>query len=266
MRDPISHFKRAVSMKNLRILLGLIPLVVATCPVSVLGQNGATSGNSSVSGHSNSTGQARQDATQLADLDLEQLANLKINVTSASKKSESLFQAPAAIAVLTEEDIRRGGFSTLAEALRMVPGLYVAQANSHIWQISARGFSSRNNNKMLVLVDGRSAYTPELGSVYWDVLDIPLENVERIEVIRGPGGTLWGANAVNGVISILSKSARDTQGGLIYGGGGDVHLALGGCTGDNAELVWIDVGVSQDGFLVVQTPPGVVVVIGGDAD
>jgi iron complex outermembrane recepter protein len=146
----------------------------------------------------------------LTDLSIEDLANVK--VTSVSKKAENLSGAPAAIFVLTGEDIRRGGFTTLPEALRMVPGLYVSQINPHAWQISARGFGDLNNNKMLVLVDGRTVYTPLYGGVYWDAIDMPLGNIERIEVIRGPGGTLWGANAVNGVINIVTKSAEQTQG------------------------------------------------------
>lgn len=146
----------------------------------------------------------------LTDLSIEDLANVK--VTSVSKKTESLFGSPAAIFVLTGEDIRRGGFTTLPEALRMVPGLYVAQINPHSWQISARGFGDLNNDKMLVLVDGRTVYTPLYGGVYWDALDLPLEDIDRIEVIRGPGGTLWGVNAVNGVINIVTKGADQTQG------------------------------------------------------
>jgi len=149
----------------------------------------------------------RQDLTLLS---LEDLAN--VQVTSASKKSESLAAAPAAIFVLTGEDLRRGGFTTLPDALRMVPGLYVVQTTPHSWQVSARGFSDLNNNKMLVLVDGRSVYTPVYGGVYWDALELPLEDIERVEVIRGPGGTLWGANAVNGVINIVTKPSEQTQG------------------------------------------------------
>jgi iron complex outermembrane recepter protein len=149
----------------------------------------------------------------LTQLSIEDLAN--VPVTSASKQSESLFAAPAAIFVLTGDDIRRGGFATLPDALRMVPGLYVAQTNSHLWEVSARGFSDLNNNKMLVLVDGRSVYSQELGTVYWDTLDIPLESIERVEIIRGPGGALWGANAVNGVINIVTKAAQQEQGVMV---------------------------------------------------
>jgi len=152
----------------------------------------------------------QQDLTQLS---LEDLMNTK--VTSASKQAESLSGAPAAIYVLTGEDIRRGGFTTLPDALRMVPGLYVAQTNAHLWEVSARGFSDLSNNKMLVLVDGRSVYSQEVGTVYWDTLDIPLENIERVEIIRGPGGALWGANAVNGVINIVTKNAQQTQGMMV---------------------------------------------------
>jgi iron complex outermembrane receptor protein len=154
----------------------------------------------------------KKGGNSLADLSIEELMSMDVTVNSAAKKTEKLSQAAAAIFVLTAEDIRRGGFSSIPEALRMVPGLYVAKVNEHWWTISARGFSDYLNNKMLVLIDGRSIYTPQFGGVYWDVQDVPLEDIERIEVIRGPGGTLWGANAVNGVINIITKNSKDTQG------------------------------------------------------
>ncbi|HKW66350.1 MAG TPA: TonB-dependent receptor, partial [Terriglobales bacterium] len=150
----------------------------------------------------------------------EQLMSLKVKVTSASKKEQKLTDAPAAIFVITSEDIRRGGFSCLPEALRLVPGLYVAKVSSHWWTISARGFNDYANNKMLVLIDGRSVYTPLFGGVFWELQDIPLNDVERIEVIRGPGGTLWGANSVNGVINIITKRAEDTQGAMVASSAG----------------------------------------------
>jgi iron complex outermembrane recepter protein len=146
----------------------------------------------------------------LANQSLEDL--MKIEVTSASKKPESMSKAPAAIYVITGEDIRRGGFSSVPDALRSVPGLYVVQQSAHVWLISARGFSDTFNNKMLVLLDGRSVYSTTFGGVFWDVLDPPMEDIDRVEVIRGPGGTLWGANAVNGVINIITKDAGKTQG------------------------------------------------------
>jgi iron complex outermembrane receptor protein len=162
----------------------------------------------------------------VADLSLEDLVNLK--VTSVSKKEEKLNDAAAAIFVLSNDDIRRSGATTVADALRLVPGLQVAQIDSSDWAVSARGFNSQFANKLLVMVDGRTVYSPLFSGVYWDAQQVFLDDVDRIEVIRGPGATVWGANAVDGVISILSKSARDTQGDLVYGGGGDEHLALGG--------------------------------------
>jgi iron complex outermembrane receptor protein len=151
-------------------------------------------------------------ATDIADLSIEELLNIK--VTSVSKKAEPLSQTASAIYVITQEDIRRSGVSSIAEALRMAPGLNVAQTNSHAWAISARGFQSGLANKLLVLIDGRSVYTPLYSGVYWDQQDTMLEDIERIEVIRGPGATVWGANAVNGVINIITKNSKDTQGGL----------------------------------------------------
>jgi len=157
--------------------------------------------------------QSSQDSAKpvdLASISIEDLMN--IQVTSASKKAESLSAAPAAIFVITGEDIRRGGFSSVPDALRTVPGLYVVQQSSHVWQVTARGFSNEYNDKMLVLIDGRLVYSPTFGGVFWDVQDPPLEDIDRIEVIRGPAGTLWGADAMNGVINIITKQAAKTQG------------------------------------------------------
>ena len=151
----------------------------------------------------------------LKKLSIEQLMNLQ--VTSVSKRPERLSQTASAIQVITQEDIRRSGASSLAEALRLATNLQVAQVDSRQWAISARGFNSTTANKLLVLIDGRSVYTPLFAGVYWDVQDLPLEDINRIEVIRGPGATLWGSNAVNGVINIISKDARDTQGLLVTG-------------------------------------------------
>lgn len=122
--------------------------------------------------------------------------------------------------MITQEDIRRSGATDIPDLLRMVPGLDVAQINANTWAISARGFNLQFANKLLVLVDGRAVYSPLFGGVYWDTVDVPLEDIDRIEVIRGPGGTVWGANAVNGVINVITKSAADTQDGLITAGGG----------------------------------------------
>ncbi len=141
---------------------------------------------------------------------LAQLMN--VEVTSVSKQPQKLLQAAAAIQVITSEDIRRSGATTLPEALRLADNLEVAQINAHDWAISARGFNTNLADKLLVLIDGRAVYTPLYGGVLWSVQDYPLADIDRIEVISGPGGTLWGANAVNGVINIITKSAQDTQG------------------------------------------------------
>jgi len=169
---------------------------------------------------------AQKSVPDLTTTSLEELMN--IEVTTVSKKEEKLFQTAAAIYVITQEDIHRSGATSIPELLRMVPGVNVARVNSSVWAISARGFNGRFSNKLLVLIDGRSIYTPSFSGVFWDVHDLMLEDIERIEVIRGPGGTLWGANAVNGVINIITKHAKDTQGGLITTGGGSEERGSGG--------------------------------------
>jgi iron complex outermembrane receptor protein len=165
-------------------------------------------------------------ARHLADLSLEQLMNE--TVTSVSKKEQRLGDAAAAIAVLTNDDLQRTGAHSVAEALRWAPGVTVNNVNANQWAISARGFNGLYANKLLVLVDGRAVYTPLFAGVYWDLQQSMLADLDRIEVIRGPGATVWGANAVNGVINIESRSARDTQGGYTYAGGGDINQAFGG--------------------------------------
>ena len=164
---------------------------------------------------------------------------MKVTVTSVSKKEEDLFQSAAAVYVVTQEDFRRLGVNTLPEALRRVPGVEVSRFNSNIWSVTARGFSGIFSNKLLVLIDGRSVYNNLFGGVYWDVQDTALEDIDRIEVIRGPGGTLWGENAVNGVINIITKKTADTQGGLFTAGGGTwengfTTLRYGGALGEQA--------------------------------
>ena len=146
----------------------------------------------------------------LGDLSIEQLLNEP--VTSVSKKETKLQDSPAAIYVITQEDIRRSGHNSIPEMLRMVPGLDVARINANEWAISSRGFNNEFADKLLVLVDGRTVYTPAFSGVYWNAQDYVLEDIDRIEVIRGPGASVWGANAVNGVINIMTKSARETQG------------------------------------------------------
>ncbi|MEQ8763978.1 MAG: TonB-dependent receptor [Planctomycetota bacterium] len=161
---------------------------------------------------------AFEEAEDLLDLSLEEL--LRVEVTSVSKHEERQFAAPAAVSVLTAEDIRRSGIRQLPELLRLVPGMQVGQINASTWAISSRGFADQFANKLQVLQDGRSLYTHLFSGVYWQVPQPILADLERIEVIRGPGATLWGANAVNGVINVITKSARDTQGGYVEAGSG----------------------------------------------
>jgi iron complex outermembrane recepter protein len=155
---------------------------------------------------------------ELKRLSVEELMGLE--VTSVSKRPERLSATASAIQVITHDEIQESGAQSLPEALRLADNLQVAQKNSHDWAISARGFNTDLSNKLLVLVDGRSVYTPLYSGVFWNVQDYPLADLDRIEVISGPGSTLWGANAVNGVINITTKSARDTQGLYLEGGGG----------------------------------------------
>ncbi len=152
---------------------------------------------------------------------------MNTQVTSVSKKEQSLSRTAAAIFVITADAIRHSGATNIPDLLRMVPGVDVAQINANTWAISIRGLNGRFSNELLVLVDGRNVYTPTFGGVFWDVLDLPLEDIARIEVIRGPGGTIWGANAVNGVINIITKNAAQTRGGMVVAGAGNLDQGFG---------------------------------------
>lgn len=174
----------------------------------------------------------------IAELSLEELGRLE--VTSVSRRGEPLSAAPASIYVITAEAIRRSGASSLPEALRLAPNLQVARIDATQYAISARGFNNAIGNKLLVLIDGRTVYTPFFSGVFWDQQDVLLDDVERIEVISGPGATLWGANAVNGVINILTRSSADTPGSLVVAGGSDrehgLSLRHGGALGEHGTL------------------------------
>ncbi len=163
--------------------------------------------------------------TDLTQLSLEEL--MLVEVTSVSKKPQNLAQAQAAIHVLSGEDLRRMGVTNVPDALRLVPGLQVAKIDANKWAVSSRGFNDRFANKLLVMIDGRSVYTPLFAGVYWEAQMVPLQDIDRIEVIRGPGGTLWGANAVNGVINIISKHSNETQGMLASAGFGNEERGIG---------------------------------------
>ena len=152
---------------------------------------------------------------------------MNMEVTSVSKREQKMSQAAAAIFVINQDDIRRSAALNIPDLLRMVPGLDVAQINASTWAISARGFNHQFSDKLLVLIDGRTVYTPSQDGVNWDTLDVPLDDIERIEVIRGPGATVWGANAVNGVINVITKSTTDTQGAFVTAGGGTRNSEFG---------------------------------------
>ncbi len=212
-----SVFKQFASDKPITCVLRI--LHAAGCAAALLAvQDGARATGLGVS--------TDRDARDLVEMSIEELSQLV--VTSVSKRPEQISHAPAAVYVITREDIRRAGVTSLPEALRLAPGVEVARDGAHSWVISMRGFNRDITNKLLVLIDGRSVYSPLYAGVFWDVQDTLLEDIDRIEVVAGPGGTLWGANAVNGVINILTRSARDTVGTIVEAGGGREEQAFAG--------------------------------------
>ena len=162
---------------------------------------------------------------KLTQIGLAELGNIK--VTTVSKEPEEVWRTPAAIYVITQDDIRRSGATSIPEVLRLAPGVEVARIDSNQWSVGVRGFGSDFSRSVLVLIDGRSVYTPLFAGVFWDVQNVPLDDIDRIEVIRGPGGVIWGANAVNAVINIITKKAKDTHGALLSVGGGNVDQGTG---------------------------------------
>lgn len=178
---------------------------------------------------------AGAQTVDLTDLAIEDL--LEIEVTSVSRHEQKLSHAASAVYVITGEDIRRSGATSIPDALRMAPGVHVAQLGASQWSVSVRGFGGRFSDKLLVMVDGRSVYNPVFSGVYWEALDMPLEDIDRIEVVRGPGGAVWGSNAVNGVVHIITKSSSETQGALAVSGYGNREgpfstARYGGAKGD----------------------------------
>jgi iron complex outermembrane receptor protein len=186
----------------------------------------AQDNSSSTAAVTNAAPSSTQGPALYKTMNLQELMDQ--DVTSVAKEPQPYGQAPAAIDVITSDEIERSGASSIPEALRLADNLDVAQKNSHDWAISARGFNTELANKLLVLMDGRTVYTPLFAGVFWDQQDYLLADIDRVEVISGPGGTLWGANAVNGVINIISKDAKDTQGVYVEGGGGSWLQDFGG--------------------------------------
>jgi len=176
-------------------------------------------------------------AQDLKRLSIEQL--MQIDVTLAARRPEPIATAPTAISVVTGDDIRRAGVTTLADAVALADGVHVARFNNGTWSVTARGFAAVAANKMLVMIDGRTVYSPLFTGVFWNALDYELEDIDRIEVVRGPGATLWGANAVNGVINIVTRSSHDTPGVFVQAGSGnedpaDAEVRYGGRAGGAA--------------------------------
>ncbi len=188
----------------------------------------------------------------LTDYSLEQLMNVSVEVSSAARKPQKLEDTAAAVHVITRQDIRRSGMTSLPELLRMVPGMQVAHLDGGTWAISSRGFNAKNSDNLLVMQDGRVLQTPTFTGVYWDAQDVVLEDVERIEVTRGPGGTLWGANAVTGIINIVTLPASATQGGLMSGGAGNSEhqgmVRYGGEIGETGHFRLYAKDAAQDNF------------------
>jgi iron complex outermembrane receptor protein len=221
-RAEISRHRSALSRKTPWegfLKTALLLLLLLLFPVSALAQSGTTTTSPAPRTPSPNDDILNMDLEQLTKVDVH-VPSMDIPVTSVTKEESTVGRSAAAVFVITPEMIRRSGATCIPEALRMAPGVEVAQVNSNTWAITIRGFNSAYSGKLLVLIDGRSVYNPDFSGVYWDVQDVLLEDVERIEVIRGPGGTLWGVNAVNGVINIITKKAKDTQGSYVAAGGG----------------------------------------------
>jgi len=182
-------------------------------------------------------------AAELVDLSLEEL--MDVEVTLVSRAPQRLTETAAAVFVITGDELRRSGLNSIPEALRLVPGLQVGVIDANKWIVTSRGFAGLFSNKLLVLIDGRSVYTPLFSGVFWESQDVFLEDVERIEVIRGPGGTLWGANAVNGIINVVTRNAVETRGTMLQLGAGmeersTANVRHGGVSADGrlAYRVW----------------------------
>ena len=194
-------------------------------------------------------GQKAPANPEILDLSLDELINVK--VTTVSRKAEKIKDLPAAVFVITQDDISRSSANSIPELLRMAPGLSVARIDANKWSVTSRGYSGRFADDLLVMIDGRTVYSPLFAGTFWETLDLPLEDIERIEVIRGPAGTIWGANAANGAIHILTKHAKDTQGNLVTTGGGTEERGFatvrhGGRIGENLHYRLYSKGFTRD--------------------
>jgi len=205
-----------MGLGNLRQMIGVILLTLAVVGTASVPARAATTRPSPATKPSNNA--QNPEATDLTQLSLEDL--MHVEVTSVSKESQKISEAPASVTVIGQDDIQRSGLGSIPELLRLAPGLDVAQINANSWAVTSRGMNGLLADDLLVLIDGRSLYTPAYGGVTWNAVGYPLQDIDRIEVIRGPGSTLWGSNAVNGVVNIITKSSQDTQGLLMDVRGG----------------------------------------------
>src|SRR6202046_5881550 len=234
MRCAQSSNKRLSCVLFLALLAPVVlAMVVAPCRASEtsspdqpsLAAEGDQASQPGQSSQTDQTGDVDQSNQPLKNLTLEQLGD--IEVTTASKEPVEVWQTPAAIYVITHDDIQRSGATSIPEALRLAPGVEVARIDSNKWSIGIRGFGTRFSRGVLVLIDGRTVYSTLLAGTYWEVQDTYMDDIDRIEVIRGPGGTIWGPNAVDGVISIITKSTKDTHGMLASAGSGNEEQGFG---------------------------------------
>lgn len=243
----------STSLSRVRRGAGRVAPHAEACPAVRMVQRGAFIVLFALTGWLNQGFAAAQNeqpnGEPLKQLSLAELGN--VEVTTASKEPEKISKTPAAIFVLTQEDIRRSGATSIPEVLRLVPGVEVARINSNQWSVNIRGLGSGFSKSVLVLIDGRSVYTPLYAGVYWDVQNVLLEDVERIEVIRGPGGTIWGSNAVNGVINIITQNSKDTRGTYVSTRAGNVDqnqggIRYGGTHGNNLNYRAYAMGFGQN--------------------
>lgn len=230
-----------------QVIHWVLLILILISPVSALAQSESAGSSGSLAEQAGGGGKPIDD---ILNMDIEQLAKVEVRpasmtaeVMSVSRMSEPIGRTPAAVYVVTNEMIRRCGARNIPEVLRTVPGVNVARINASTWAISIRGFNGRFANKLLVQIDGVAIYSPLHSGVFWEREPVMLEDVERIEIVRGPGGTLWGNNAVNGIINIVTKSSKDTTGVYVDGGGGNEHrqfgdVRAGGRSGDVTYRVW----------------------------
>ncbi|HLA83148.1 MAG TPA: TonB-dependent receptor [Thermoguttaceae bacterium] len=223
---------------------------------TTLGQSPDAGIGNSTAGQTDKKNESEDDL-DLLDVDLKELSSVAVKsgstamdaeVSSVTRTKSTVAHSPAAVYVLTNEMIKRSGARNIPEALRLVPGVNVARTTNSAWAISIRGFNGKFGNKLLVQIDGRAVYTPAFGGVWWDMQQVLLEDVERIEIVRGPGGAVWGANAVNGVINIVTKSSAATQGIYAQSGGGDEHRSFNALRagGQQGDLTWRMYGLQAD--------------------